>query len=223
MGSVIGDVLPLAVGVAISPMPIIAVILMLLAPRAGAASAGFMAGWVAGIVVTATVVTIIADTAGLSTSGGGSTAGGVIKIVLGAVIVLVGVKQWRGRPHADSQPALPKWLTAVDSITPAKATGLGLALVAVNPKNLVLIVGAGVIIGSAGLPAGQVVVTIAVFTIIAALSVAAPVVGYRLGQAKARVWLGSLKTWLTANNAAVMMTLVFVVGVVLIGKGIGSL
>jgi hypothetical protein len=91
MGSVIGCGLPLAVGVAISPMPIIAVIHMLLVPRAGA-----------GIVVTATVVTIIADTAGLSTSGGGST-GGVIKIVLGAVIVLLCVKHWRGRPHADRQ------------------------------------------------------------------------------------------------------------------------
>ena len=102
MGSVIGCGLPLAVGVAISPMPIIAVIHMLLVPRAGAASAGFLAGRVAGIVVTATVVTIIADTAGLSTSGGGST-GGVIKIVLGAVIVLLGVKHWRGRPHADRQ------------------------------------------------------------------------------------------------------------------------
>ena len=34
MGGVIGDVLPLTVGVAISPMPIIAVLLMLLASRA---------------------------------------------------------------------------------------------------------------------------------------------------------------------------------------------
>jgi hypothetical protein len=41
MGTVIGDLLPLGLGVAISPVPIIAVILMLLAPRAGAASAGF--------------------------------------------------------------------------------------------------------------------------------------------------------------------------------------
>jgi hypothetical protein len=46
VGPVIGDLLPLAVGVAVSPVPIIAVILMLLAPRAGGASLGFLAGWV---------------------------------------------------------------------------------------------------------------------------------------------------------------------------------
>ena len=34
MGEVIGDLLPVALGVAISPVPIIAVILMLLAPDA---------------------------------------------------------------------------------------------------------------------------------------------------------------------------------------------
>ena len=47
MGTVIGDLLPLALGVAISPVPIIAVILMLLSPRAGAASLGFAVGWLA--------------------------------------------------------------------------------------------------------------------------------------------------------------------------------
>ena len=48
MGGVIGDLLPTALGVAISPVPIIAVILMLLAPRAKAASVGFLLGWVSG-------------------------------------------------------------------------------------------------------------------------------------------------------------------------------
>jgi hypothetical protein len=42
MGSVIGDFLPQALGVAISPVPIIATILMLLAPKAGATSVGFL-------------------------------------------------------------------------------------------------------------------------------------------------------------------------------------
>jgi len=50
MGEVIGELLPLALGVAISPLPIIAVILILLAPPAGSTSGGFLVGWVVGIV-----------------------------------------------------------------------------------------------------------------------------------------------------------------------------
>lgn len=60
MGEVIGELLPLALGIAISPVPIIAVILMLLAPRAALTSAGFMIGWVTGIVVATVVVLLIA-------------------------------------------------------------------------------------------------------------------------------------------------------------------
>jgi Sap, sulfolipid-1-addressing protein len=86
-----------------------------------------------------------------------------------------------------------------------------------------MILGAGVSIGSVGLSTGQIVVTIVVFTIVSAASVAAPVVVYRLVQEKAHTWLASLKTWLISNNATVMMTLFLVIGVVLIGKGIGTL
>ena len=50
MGEVIGDLLPLALGVAISPIPVIAAILMLLSRQAGKTSTGFLIGWIAGIV-----------------------------------------------------------------------------------------------------------------------------------------------------------------------------
>jgi hypothetical protein len=48
---VIGEILPLAVGIAISPIPIIVAILMLLSPRAKGTSVGFLLGWLAGIVI----------------------------------------------------------------------------------------------------------------------------------------------------------------------------
>lgn len=59
MGTVLGELLPLAVGVAVSPVPIIAVILMLLAPRAGGTGQGFLLGWVAGIVAAVVVFLLI--------------------------------------------------------------------------------------------------------------------------------------------------------------------
>ena len=51
MLAVIGAILPLALGIAISPIPIIAAILMLLSPKARGTSVGFLLGWVLGIVV----------------------------------------------------------------------------------------------------------------------------------------------------------------------------
>ena len=49
LGEVIGDLLPSAVGVALSPVPIVAVILMLGTPRARTNGPMFAVGWVAGL------------------------------------------------------------------------------------------------------------------------------------------------------------------------------
>ncbi len=51
MWQAIGDLLPSAVGVALSPVPIIAVILMLGTPRARTTGSAFALGWVAGLVI----------------------------------------------------------------------------------------------------------------------------------------------------------------------------
>ena len=117
----------------------------------------------------------------------------------------------------------PKWMAAIDSFSPAKALGLGFLLAAVNPKNLLLGIAAGVAIGGAGISLGQEAVAIAVFTVIAASTVAVPVVAYLFASDKMRGPLDRLKAWLQQNNATVMAVLVLVIGVVLIGKGISGL
>jgi len=224
VNGVIGDLLPLALGVAISPVPIIATILMLLAPQARGTSIGFLVGWVAGIVVAVTVFEVIAATAGLddgSSSSSSTTAW--IKIVLGALLLLFGVRQWRRRPKTGEVAPLPKWMAAIDSFTLVKALGLGFLLSAVNPKNLLMCVAAGSAIGSAGLATGEVVGAIAVFTVIAASTVAVPVVGFLVAHERLRQPLDELRTWLQANNVAVMSVLLLVIGVVLLGQGIGGL
>jgi hypothetical protein len=61
MNEVIGEILPLAVGIAISPIPIIAAILMLLSPRVKGTSVGFLIGWLVGIVVAIVLFTLISS------------------------------------------------------------------------------------------------------------------------------------------------------------------
>lgn len=218
MGSVIGDLLPLAVGVAISPIPIIAAILMLMSARAKATSIGFAVGWVLGIVVAAVIFVFVGG--GTQSDGEPSTATAAIKIFLGVVLLILAVRQWRGR---DAEDEAPKWMQAIDELTLPKGLGLGFALAAVNPKNLLMCIAAGIAVGSAGLSAGQATVAVAVFVAIAAATVVLPVLGYLVAADRLRGPLDRLKQWLQVNNAAVMSVLLLVIGVVLIGKGIGGL
>jgi threonine/homoserine/homoserine lactone efflux protein len=222
MGAVIGDILTLALGVAISPIPIIAAILMLLSPKARVTGTGFLVGWVLGIVVAVTVFTLLSSILPAEEEDASQPIKGVIQLVLGALLLLLAVRQWRGRPKAGEEPAMPKWMQAIDTITFPKALGLGFLLAAVNPKNLLLAASAGVTIGAAGLDAGSIVVVIAVFTLIAASTVLVPVVGYLLAADKLRGPLDALRGWLAKENAVIMAVLLLVIGVAIIGKGIGS-
>jgi threonine/homoserine/homoserine lactone efflux protein len=223
MGEVIGDLLPLALGVAISPVPIIAVILMLFAPRAGSTSMGFMIGWVVGIVLAVVAVLLLAGLIGDGSDDGPPAAVSWIKIVLGVLFILLAAMQWRSRPKPGTEPELPGWMSAIDSFTPGKATGLGFLLSAINPKNLAMAIAAGVAIGGAGLSGGQQTVAVIVYVVIAACTVVVPVVGYAVAADRLREPLDDLKSWLEANNATVMAVLLLVLGFVVFGKGLGEL
>jgi hypothetical protein len=218
MGAVIGDVLPLAIGIAVSPIPIIAAILMLFSARATSTSTGFLLGWILGIVVATAVFTALAGT--LKAGGEPSAVASWIKIGLGVLLLLVGIRQWRGR---GGQHDAPKWMAAIDDFTFPKALGLGFLLSGVNPKNLIIAAGAGLIIGSSAVGVGGDAAAIALFTVIASSTVAIPVLAHLVAAERMTRPLESLRKWLQDNNATVMATMILVIGVVLVGKGVSGL
>ncbi|PWC05518.1 GAP family protein [Agromyces badenianii] len=222
MGEVIGGILPLALGIAISPIPIIAAILMLLSPKAKGTSVGFLIGWVLGIVVAVVVFTLLASIIPEQDPDAAKPIAGAIKILLGAGLLFLALRQWRGRPKPGETAALPKWMSAIDTMTTVRAAVLAFLLAAVNPKNLLMAAGAGVIIGTGGLNGGEITLSIVIFVVIAACSVAVPVIAYLVAAEKMAAPLESLRTWLVQNNATVMAVLLLVIGVVMVGRGIGS-
>lgn len=217
MGATIGEILPLAVGVAISPIPIVAVILMLLSRNAKATSSGFGIGWTIGILAVTGIVILLAGSITPDDGGGSST--GWVKVALGLLLMILAFKQWQSR--SDTTP--PKWMQAIDEFTFVKATGLGFVLSAVNPKNLLLCVSAGVAIGTAGLPSGNAIVVWLVFTVLAACSVLVPVIGYAVAAQQLGGALDSAKNWLQTNNHMVMAIVLLIMGTAVVGNGLGSL
>jgi threonine/homoserine/homoserine lactone efflux protein len=95
-------------------------------------------------------------------------------------------------------------------------------LSAVNPKNLLMAISAGLIIGGANLSLGDTTVVIVVFVLLAACTVLVPVVGYLIASARMAGPLDNLRGWLVGNNATIMAVLLLVIGVSVIGKGIAN-
>ena len=218
---VTGEILPLAMGIAVSPIPIVAAILMLLSPKAKSTSIAFVVGWIVGIIAAIVVFTLLSSVLPEGENGPAPLVG-VIKVIVGLLLILAALRQWRGRPAKGEQASLPKWMSAVDSMTPVKALVLGFLLAAVNPKNLLLAASAGLLVGSASLSLGHEAVVILIFTLLAGCTVLIPVIAYLVASSRMAGPLENLRAWLTANGAAIMAVLLLVLGVSLIGEGIGS-
>ena len=222
MRQAIGDILPLAVGVAISPVPIIAVILMLFSAKAKSNGVAFLLGWIVGLGVVSAVVYTIADSANTSSSSSASDSSSTARVILGVVLLLMAMRHWRSRPGPGETAPMPKWMAAVDTITPPKAFGLAFLLSAVNPKNLLLTAGAAAAVAQAGVSSTDAVITLAIFVVLASLTIAVPVILALVGGDKVASLLNEWKAWLSDNNATVMSILLLVFGVVLVGQGIGA-
>jgi threonine/homoserine/homoserine lactone efflux protein len=223
MNEAIGQVLPTAVGVAISPMPIVAAVLMLVSARARTNGPAFILGWIVGLAAVGTIMLLIADPAGASEDDGPATWVSWLKILLGALLLLVALRQWRGRPRGEEEPPAPKWMGAIAEFTPVKAAAAGVVLSTLNPKNLLLAIAAAAAIAATGIPGGEQAVAYAIFTVIGTIGVAVPVVIYfSLGDRAPRL-LGSLRAWMEHSNAVIMAVLLLVIGIKLIGDGIAGL
>jgi Sap, sulfolipid-1-addressing protein len=223
MGTAIGELLPLAVAIAISVTTIITTVFMLLSPKAKSKTVGLLVGCLVGVGGAVAVFALLADLLPTQPSGGSSPAASVIKMVIGVFLVVLALRQWRERPAPGDRAELPKWMAGVDSMTPAKALVLGLLLSAVVPKNLLIALSAGLIVGEAGFSGGQAAVVIVLFTVIATSTVAVPVVAHLVASERMHGPFESLRQWLVENNVAIMVVVLLVIGVVMIGKSIASL
>jgi threonine/homoserine/homoserine lactone efflux protein len=250
MGQAIGNVLALAMGVAVSPIPIVAVIVVLASKGGRAKGIGFVLGWLAGGAALGTVVLLLASGHDFSPGSGPTTGISVFELVLGVLLLARARRRHKGNAHpvgatnavggnatpatsgaaavgaAESKhtvPTGPKWLQAVDRLGLAKVFGLAVVLAAINPKNLVLTAAAAASIAQAQLPGGQAAGTLAIYVAITALGVGIPVVVRLAMGNRADVILTRWRTSLAVHNAAVMTVLLLVFGVLLVGKGITGL
>ncbi|MQS17802.1 GAP family protein [Streptomyces kaniharaensis] len=221
MGEAVGSMLASAVGIAISPLPLIAVILMLATPRARTNGPAFTAGW-AGTLATVVAAVVLAGS-GLSSGGGKPTWSYWLKLALGVLFVLLAGKQWHDRPREGHVTAPPAWMRTIDRFTAARSAGLAAVLVVANPKNLVLAVGGAASIAASTASGGDKAVAAALMVLVGSLCTLVPLGVYLLGGDRSTRVLGEWKAWMAAHNVAIMTTVPAVLGAAYVGNAITGL
>lgn len=222
LSQAIGDLLPAAAAVALSPIPIIAIVLVLDSARARVNGPAFAVGWIGGLTAVSVVVVLVAggasdpDSVAATGVNGGKAAIGILFLVMAA-------RQWKKRPKKGETTEMPSWMATIDSISPVKALGLGVALSALNPKNLALTLAASASIAQAGLDATDETIAIAAFVVVGSLSVAGSVLFFLVAPRPAARSLGAVRQFMADNNATIMMVILLLLGLKVLGSALGGL
>ncbi|MCB0912178.1 MAG: GAP family protein [Propionibacteriaceae bacterium] len=218
MTGTITSVLLLSGGVAISPLPILAVIGLLLSKQSRATSLPFAGGWLGGIVL----VVVVGMGSGLASRRIGPEAlhgaAAVVGVSLGSVAILAGALIWFRRP-VDATAGQRDWLGTLDALSPSRALAVGGVLSAVNPKNLLASGTAGLILGWSSLTGSAIAVAGGAFCLLAGSTVVIPVVVHSVGGGPGEASLVRLREWLVPRQAAVLSVLLVGIGLILAVRG----
>jgi threonine/homoserine/homoserine lactone efflux protein len=222
MGRALGDILPLAVAVAVFPVPIIVAVLVLGSDRGTAKGAAYAFTWCIGLSAVGGIVLVIAGAANASDDDQPATWVNVLLLGLGLLLLAAAVRQWRGRPSGGDETPTPGWMRTIDEFTIAKAGGAGFALSALNPKNLLLTAAAAAEIAEVGLSAGREVALLLGFVLVASAGVLTPLVlALALGD-RSRELLEGLRGWMARYSPVIMGLLCLVIGAKLIGDALSG-
>ncbi|HSL58928.1 MAG TPA: GAP family protein [Acidimicrobiales bacterium] len=219
---VLGDLLPSGLAVALSPFPVVAVVLILGTPRARANGAAFALGWLIGLTAVSAVVLAVAGGADDADSAS-ATVVALARIAVGAGLFVLAARKWRGRPRPGDDPEPPPWMDSIATVEPRRALVLGLGLSGANPKNLALSANAVASVAAAGLDGTDAVWAVAVFVAIGSLTVVGAVVAFLIDAERAARPLASIQRFMSANATVIVMIVLVLLGASMIGDGLAAL
>ena len=222
LSQVIGQLLPIAAAVALSPIPVVAVILVLDSTRGRVNGPAFAAGWLVGLTAVSVVVVVVA---GGASNPDSAAATGVEwgRAALGVLLLVMAARQWKKRPAPGEEPVMPPWMASLADLRPQRAVILGLAVSAANPKNLMLTAAAAAAIAQAGLSTADEAIAVALFVALGSITVVGAVLVHQLGGRRAEAPLAAVRRFMAANSATIMMVVLLILGLKVLGDALGGL
>jgi threonine/homoserine/homoserine lactone efflux protein len=217
-GSVLTELIPLALVVALSPLSIIPAVLVLHSARPRPTGLAFLVGWLFGLVALTAVFLEVSSLLGPLDKP--PSWASWLRIVVGAALIVFGLYRWFTRKRSAHTPA---WMSSLSKVTPPRAAITAAVLTVLNPKVLFICAAAGLAIGSAGLGTTRAWIALAWFVAVAGSTVAIPILAYAVSGDRLDQPLARLKEWMERQHAALVAGILIVIGLLVLYKGIHGL
>ena len=141
---------------------------------------------------------------------------------MGTAVVQLLVIAWHNL-RARHSKSVPKVFEKIGGMGPLAVILLSAGVTIANPKNLVILLGAGSVVGKQGLSATQLALTLVIFTVIATAPFLVMVGYLAFGGTAATRNLERWRQWLLRNNRLIMAIVLAVLGIVLAIQGVSAL
>ena len=216
LGSVLVQLLPIALAGTFSWLPVTGILVLLLSSDGRPKAPAFLLGRVVGMGLM--TVAFVAGARALPPFP--ALEGPFVawtEIGVGVALVVVGVVAWvrRGGSH---RGRMGSWLERLGDASTVAVLGASL-LVDLQPKGILLALSAGVVLRTGRLPALEAVVAVALYLALASSSVLVPVVASVLAPTRTRRVMQAAQRWLDRHGSVVTAVVVAAVGIVLLVDG----
>ena len=221
MTGLLAHVLLVGVGGGASPVAATVCIMLLNTVRPLATALAFMLGHSA---VLASVG--VAAFAGFGAAGWGfadpsPATRHAIDAAIGGLLLVFALGEWLVRPAP--RASSPKWMAAVDSVTPGKAFLFGTIRMGTDVGALALFVSGLKEIVAADLGAANSVVVFALFVLVIEMALVVPIAVYAVAPGRGGAMLGRARRWLEKNTRPITIVLFAAYGILLLAKGASGL
>ena len=201
------NLLLIGLAVTLSPLPLTAFLVVLPSARGVRKGAAFVFGWLVSLAVVVTVTVVATGNNPPKPATVPSLAALAVKIALGVVLVVIGVRhiRARGRPKPPKKP--PKWQAQVDSMSPWFAMGLAPML-----QPWVLIGAGAATVVEAKLSGWQTYLALFGFCVLASASYLAMEIYAVARPAQTQVLLVRFRTWIESHTDQAIIAGSLIVG-----------
>ncbi|WP_088889908.1 GAP family protein [Leptolyngbya ohadii] len=217
------SLLPFIIGAAIVPLQTIINLLLLKSPNRGLfKSIAFVSGMIVTRLLQGLVFGLILS--GAAEAEGGSNKSAIratLLLVLGILLLIAAYKKWSREPDPDNSP--PKWLTAIDNLTPIRAFEFGLGLPLIAAKLWVFTLSALTTIAAAQLGQPNSAIAYLLFVLLTQAFVLLPILIRILIAERSKHLLTNLSNWLTRNERPITIVVSTVFGLYFLYSGITGL
>jgi MFS family permease len=236
MADLVVSLLPIMLGIVMSPLAIMALVAVLLSRRARVTGVFFTAGWALGIALSLGASYAILGAFDLQPRSTPPDWVSAVRLVFAVVLLLGAVYIYRkgharavAMAHARTPtdvtaaaPQLPGWLRSVEHFTPTRSLLLGLGIYVLNPVDLSCAIIAALDVRLAGLGGAADAAILVTFGLLGVLPILVPVLLVLVRGARATPVLASIRTWIASHTSLLNAALVLVIALLQAQKAVSA-